>query len=226
MEHEANQGTPNDVRRDVGFPLLPVVGLPAVAIALGYLGWILPAPGGSIFLPTLLVSGLGFSIAAVSWLVASVRPRPGVRPFALGVAVVAVVGAVWTFQFSLPASIAWDSSATTHAQAVLANLEAMAKGHHGVAPLQPCVKHTDGAVGPLDAPYTTCGTWTPEGHFVNFSVGSPVNARGLGYTNVGPATFPDQCERHLVGDWWMFTSSNDARDPGMCPIGYHFQGGG
>jgi hypothetical protein len=226
VDLQANQDTQEKVRRSLGGPfLLAAVGLFIVAVVLGYLGWILPTPGGSVFLPTLLVFAIALVIAAVSWLVAALRARPGLQPFAIGTAVVGVIAAGWTFQFSLPASMAWNSGATVQAKTVLAHLDALAQGHRGVAPLQPCVTHITGSVGPLDAPYRTCGIWTPEGHFVTFTVGTPANARGLGYTNAGSATFPDECERHLVGDWWMFTNSNDPGDPGMCPIGYHFQGG-
>jgi len=46
---------------------------------------------------------------------------------------------------------------------------------------------------------------------------------GLGYTNLGGAAFPDECSRHLTGEWWMFAGTTSGT--GDCPIGYQFNGG-
>ena len=62
--------------------------------------------------------------------------------------------------------------------------------------------------------------WTPEGHLATFSAGHG----GLASTDVGAATFEDQCSRHLAGDWRMFTPESNGL--GGCPFGYSFGGGG
>ena len=206
--------------------VLASVAVIVVALVLGYLGWILPVPGGSLVVPALIVLGVGVGVALVGWVAASFRPLQAWRwIFAVGVGVVAVLASVWTFSFSLPASLAWDSGATAQAQAALASLQPSARAHGGVAPLQPCTFHGTGRIGPLDAPYLECAIWTPEGHFVTFKASGSGPARGIGFTDAGARTFPDACTRHLFGEWWMFTESADTDgDPGSCPIGYQFQG--
>lgn len=196
------------------------------ALVLGYLGWILPVPGGSLVVPALIVLGIGAGVGLVGWVAASFRPLQSCRwTFAVGVGVVAVLASVWTFAFSLPASLTWDSDATAQARAALASLQPSALAHGGVAPLQPCTLHANGSIGPLDAPYLECAIWTPEGHFVTFRASGSGPARGIGFTDAGARTFPDACTRHLFGEWWMFTESADTDgDPGSCPIGYQFQG--
>jgi hypothetical protein len=204
--------------------VLATVAVIVVALVLGYLGWILPIPGGSLVVPALIVLGVGAGVALVGWVAASFRPLQRWRwIFAVGAGVVAVLASLWTFAFSLPASLAWDSNATAQAEAALASLRVSA--HGGVAPLQPCTLHGSGSVGPLDAPYVECAIWTPEGHFVTFRASGSEPARGIGFTDAGARTFPDECTRHLFGEWWMFTGSADTDgDPGTCPIGYQFQG--
>lgn len=207
--------------------VLASVAVIVVALVLGYLGWILPSPGGSLVVPTLIVLGVGAGVALVGWVAASFRPLQRWRwIFAVGVGVAAVLASIWTFAFSLPASLAWDAGATAQAQAALASLQVSAQAHGGVAPLQPCTLHGSGSIGPLDAPYLECAVWTPEGHFVTFRTSGSGPDRGIAFTNAGARTFPDACTRHLVGEWWMFTEAADTDgDPGSCPIGYHYQGG-
>lgn len=63
------------------------------------------------------------------------------------------------------------------------------------------------------------------GHAVTFVASSPNAPSGLVYTDRPSAFFADECERHLVGKWWMFTSSTDSNgDPGTCYFGYRFHG--
>jgi hypothetical protein len=187
-----------------------------VAVGLGWLGWVLPVPGGSLVVPTAVVAAVGTALAGVCWL--------GTRSRLLAASVVGVtaVAAVWTFAFSLPAALAWDPGATTQARAALAQLAGGPRDRYGV-PLHPCATVSAGQVGPMAAPYRHCAVSTPEGHFVLFTtVGRP--RQGLGYTDVGPATFPDECSRHLTGAWWMFTAPHGGT--GWCPVGYRFDGGG
>jgi hypothetical protein len=63
-----------------------------------------------------------------------------------------------------------------------------------------------------------------EGHIVLYFALGAVPVRGIGYTDVGAAAFPDECSRHLVGRWWMFVG--DGGGGGPCPFGYRFHGGG
>jgi len=93
--------------------VLASVAVIVFALVLGYLGWILPIPGGSLVVPALIVFGVGAGIALVGWVAASFRPFQRWRwIFAVGVRVVAVRASIWTFSFSLPASLAWDEGAT------------------------------------------------------------------------------------------------------------------
>jgi hypothetical protein len=174
-------------------------------------------------IPTLIVFGVGAVIAAGCWVLACFRPQSrSLWAFAIVVGTFAVAASSWTFEFSIPASLAWDSSATAKAQLTLSQLSHAPRGPLG-APTTPCTDVAFGDVGPLQAPYRECAVSTNEGHFVTYdSLTTP--GRGLGYTDAGAATFPDECSRHLVGEWWMFVE--DRSGLGNCPIGYQFHGGG
>jgi hypothetical protein len=204
--------------------LTELVAVAGVALILGYLGWILPTVGGSLLLPTIIVVGVGVALAATGALIARKfrRPTGRIKVFVVGAAIATTLAGIWAFQFSLPVAL-WSSNATTEAQAALSALGHSATDRNGVAPNAPCSTHDTGSLGPLEAPYREYATWTPEGHFVTFT---GTHSQGVGYTNVGATTFPDQCARHLFGDWWMFVGSNNPSEPGQCPIGYRFQGGG
>jgi hypothetical protein len=188
-----------------------------MAFVLGYLGWVLPSAGGSLVVPTLIVFGIGcVFVVALAFLTGSL----GVALMAMGVVAVA---SLWTFSFSIPASLTWGSGATSHAEAALAQLSSSPQTIKGVYPPHPCSIVRTGTVGPIDAPYRMCSVFTPEGHFVTFtSVGH--SEQGLGYTDVGASTFEDECSRHVVGKWWMFNARTNGL--GSCPIGYQFHGGG
>jgi hypothetical protein len=205
-----------------------VAGLAAVVIgiALGALGAVLVGPGESLAEPTAIVAAVGCGIALVSWVVASFRAsRQAGWIFAVGVAIVTVLACVWTFEYALPAAIEW-SDATAQAQNVFSNLQHAAQDSHGALRPQPCTVHDSGSVGPLAAPYKECAVWTPVGHSVSFVPSSPTASGGLVYTDRPSAFFADECERHLVGNWWMFSqSTNSNGDPGSCFFGYRFHGG-
>ena len=200
---------------------LNVAFLLSVTFILGYLGWILPSAGGSLVIPTLIVLGIGCA-TAVTW-------RILFRDWAVVAAVIAiaVVASVWTFAFSLPASLQWDSNATVQAQTELSRLNSSPEKAKGVEPPQPCSVVETGSVGPIEAPYRQCAVFTPEGDSFVFTavvftaVGQ--TSRGLAYTNRGAATFGNDCTRHLIGQWWIFTAETSGS--GDCPIGYQFHGG-
>lgn len=198
-----------------------------VGVALGALGSALVAPGHSLAVPTAIVAGIGAAIVLVSWVVASFRAnRQAGWIFAVTVAAVTVLASVWTFEFALPASVEW-SNATAQAQDALNVLARSPQNHDGTVPPHPCTVHATGSIGPLAAPYKACAIWTPEGHLVEFASTSHDARGGLVYTDRPAASFPDQCARHLEGNWWMVASSTDSNgDPGSCFFGYRFFGGG
>ncbi len=193
-----------------------------IGIVLGYVGWVLPEPGGSVIVPAGVVLGIGVTVTVIGAVVASiVRPRGGLT-FVVVMAVVTGLATVWTWALALPAQMAWDGGATAQARAALTGVENGPKVR-GI-PRSPCIGVTTGSIGPLAAPYRECAVATFEGHFVTFTVTGSGPARGIGYTDSGAATFEDECYRHLTGQWWSFVA--DGGGIGSCPIGYRFEGGG
>ncbi len=193
-----------------------------IGVALGYVGWVVPEPGGSVVVPAAVVLGIGVAVTVIGATVAYVvRPRGGLT-FVAVMAVLTGLAIVWTWALALPAQMAWGGGATAQAQAALQRVEDGPKVR-GI-PRWPCVDVTTGRVGPLAAPYRECAVATSEGHFVTFTVAGSDPARGIGYTDIGAATFEDECYRHLTGRWWTFVA--DASGIGNCPIGYRFHGGG
>ena len=197
----------------------------AVGIGLGAFGTAMVTPGQSLAVPTAIVAGIGGALGLVSWVVASFRAgRQAGLIFAVAIAVVTVLAGTWTFEFALPAAIEW-SNATAQAQSALSLLGHFPQNRDGTVLPKPCMVHTSGSIGPLAAPYKECAIWTPVGHLVTFIASSPNAHGGLVYTNRPSASFPDECARHLVGDWWMFApSTNSNGDPGSCYLGYRFAG--
>lgn len=203
-----------------------VVAVVVIGTGFGALGTALVSPGRSLAVPTAIVAAVGGGIVLVSWVVASFRSgRQAGWILAVGAALVTVLACIWTFEFALPAALEW-SGATAQAQEVFNRLQHSPQNFHGTVPPQPCVVHASGSVGPLGAPYKECAVWTPVGHAVTFVSGNPNASGGLVYTDRPSAFFADECERHLVGEWWMFAPSSDSNgDPGSCFFGYRFHGG-
>lgn len=190
--------------------------LTSLAIILLVLGWVLPSPGGSLVVPTLVVFGIGCIAAVACWIVT------GSRAVSISAVAITLIASVWTFQVSLLVAVTWGSTATVQARDALLRIDSGRRSAAGI-PLHPCTVTTTGSVGPLDAPYRQCAVSTPQGHFVTFTPPDQPT-RGLAYTDQGAGTFPDECARHLIGEWWMFTGSSDGM--GGCPLGYQFHGGG
>lgn len=154
-----------------------------IGIALGALGTALVTPGRSLAVPTAIVAAVGGGIVLVSWLDASFRAgRQAGWILAVGAALVTVLACLWTFEFALPATIEW-SGATAQAQEAFSRLRHSPQNFHGTVPLQPCIVHSSGSVGPLTAPYKECAVWTPVGHAVTFVASSPNASGGLVYTD-------------------------------------------
>jgi hypothetical protein len=201
-----------------------LLGALPVGFVLGYLGWVLPSPGGSLAVPTAIVGAVGAAAAGVAWVVACFRPSwRDLWAFAVTTLVLTVLAVVWTFQFSLAAAMAWDLHATPSAKSFLLQVQRGPHHANGV-PVDPCTTVPTGSIGPLHAPYQECAVSSPEGHFVLFTAIGTGPVRGLGYTDGGAATFQDECSRHLVGQWWMFVQESSGT--GLCPFGYRFHGGG
>jgi hypothetical protein len=202
------------------------VAVVVIGITLGAIGTELVTPGQSLAVPTAIVAVVGGGIVLVSWVVASFRAaRQAGWILAVGAAVVTVLACLWTFEFAIPAGIEW-SNATAQAQDVFNRLQHSPRNFHGTVAPQPCTVHTTGSVGPVSAPYEECAIWTPVGHEVSFVATGPTAKGGLAYTDRPAAFFADECERHLVGKWWMFAPSTDSSgDPGSCYFGYRFHGG-
>jgi hypothetical protein len=222
----AELGNP-EPRRTIGHCFLVAIALSVVVgIVLGYLGWVLPSPGGSLIVPTLIVLGVGLALAGCSWIVACFAPhRRGLWVFAVATGILTLFAAAWTFWFSLPAAMWSDSGAVQQAQNALLKLR-QEPTKNGV-PINHCWRIETGTIGPLSAPYEACATSTRVvgQPFVVVAFTSVESSRGcVDYTNVGGgAAFYDSCYRHLVGPWWM--TSLDRSGVGNCPIGYRFHGG-
>ena len=205
---------------------VPIGAAIVLGVGLGILGTTLVTVGRSLAVPSAIVAGVGAAVVLVSWVLASFRPqRRAGWIFAVSAAAVTVLAAAWTFEFALPAAVAW-SDATAQAQAALRVLQHSPQNYHGTVRPQPCLVHPTGSVGPISAPYKECAIWTPVGHSVTFESASAGAQGGLLYTNRPSTSFEDMCVRHLVGSWWMFSSAADANgDPGSCSFGYGFLGG-
>lgn len=197
-----------------------------IGIGLGVLGTALVTPGQSLAVPTAIVAAVGGGIVVVSWVLASLRARRQAGwVLAVGAAVVTVLACLWTFEFALPAAIDW-SNATAQAQDTFNRLQHSAQNSHGTLPPQPCTVHDSGAVGPLTAPYKECDIWTPVGHALTFFSTGPSARGNLIYTDRPSVFFADECERHLIGNWWMTAPSTGSTGaPGLCYFGYRFHGG-
>lgn len=206
----------------------------ALGAVLGTVGWEMQDPGSQLLIEALVVAGIGLGICGLAWVVGCFTPaRRGLWLFAVLGACASLAASIWTFEFALPASLAWDASATRAALSALVAAHRAPKGPDG-EPVEPCVGVSAGGVGPLAAPYRVCPTLLTHGRYdVTFyaataSGGVALPTRGLAFTNLRPPPasnpFPDECSRHLTGAWWAFEQTVDR--PGTCPFGYQFHGGG
>jgi hypothetical protein len=146
--------------RQQGGKVLPLVGGILVGLALGYLGWVLPTPGDSFLVPTLVVAGVGVVLVLVVGIFALHPFHQSLWVFCLTVLVFTIAASIWTYEFSVPASVAWDTNATHQAQLVLARVNAEPKTVNGV-PSKACWTVWSGSIGSLRAPYSECGGGVP-----------------------------------------------------------------
>lgn len=195
-----------DGRRKV--PRSVPVAIVVVSVALlGILGWVLPVVGRSLAVPSLIVCGVGVVVVLGSWLAL------GAWKLTAALAAITVGASVWTFAFSLPTAMILDTGANSQTQAALA----LSNGGEN-----PCLKVSTGSVGPISVPYNRC-VWSSNvnGYLVTYASAGRV---GIAFTNESGSAFPDECARHLTGEWWMYTQ--EVRGVGNCPIGYQAHGGG
>jgi hypothetical protein len=186
-------------------------------VLLGYLGWRIIDPGGSLVVPALIVFGARTAIAALATL-ATRSPRSSGHRRALltfGVAALAwtLLASVWTYEFAVPLSVAW-SDADQQAQTALTQPTSTTIIVPGPGSLD-CTLVSSGSVGPIEAPYRRC----VDGGLVFFSsVGSN---GGIAYDDSGRVP-PQQgiCYRHLYGPWWLLHGKTDPMAD--CPFGYDF----
>lgn len=179
----------------------------AIAVAFGFVevsvGATRAVPGSSILLPTIVVALIALACLGLGSLVVGMfRVRAATLVFVVVSSLIGFGATWWAYAFSWPAAMALDSHATSQALAALT-----------VVPVNDtqCVNIMTGAIGPLKAPYQRCTTNSPHPGSVVFydalvggAVASP--ASGLVF-NEGPVSdLSDQCVRHLVGDWYAFTS--------------------
>jgi hypothetical protein len=188
--------------------------LVVAALSAGSSSWLIERPGDTLFFPMALDVGI-FLLFAVAGLLMW-RPwleQSGGSGYAIALPVVGIACLLWTYFGVLPASVTFDSSATNVAR------------HDVAVKAQGCQLIERGSVGFLRAPYKICTYVIPRASKVSFS--TPDFVRGYAYVTgqVGVGWFPDQCSRHLFGNWWAFF--NDAVSTTFgCPFGYANHGGG
>jgi hypothetical protein len=182
----------------------------------GFIGFVCVAPGSSLVTTCAVVTAIGLIGLGLGWVTLWRKGhRSAFRVFALGTVALSTVAVWWTWAFALPAALQWDASATPRAQAALRGIG---------SDKSICTDVRSGSIGPLPAPYQRCAISGPPGSTVQYSVLSgeqPLSPyRGLIYSDAPASTFSDECTRHLVGEWYAFSS-----DPAGL-IGYSCRGGG
>ena len=178
----------------------------ALAVIMGVVelavGWRLPVPGGSLVVPTIVVGVIAVAFTGMGWIILSVFHVRSAQLTFVVLSIVVGIAATWfTYAFSWPVQMSRDSGATPNAEAALV----------GVPPnTSRCTIITTGAVGPLRAPYRRCATNSPHPGSVVFYYAQTDPGTGIAsgiVFNEGPVNdLSDQCVRHLVGEWYAFTS--------------------
>jgi hypothetical protein len=178
----------------------------------GLLGWLLVRPGSSPVIPTAEVAGVIIVPFAVGMAVLSFSNNRQLHRLFMGLfAVLGPLAIVWTSFGVLPASVAWNSAGQRLAATAL-------KGSNGG-----CHVVTSGSVGLVGAPYNVCIATFNGGTAVRFATADGKSGYVYLTATSSAGWFPDECSRHIVGNWWAFGSSDGI---GNCPLGYQFHGGG
>jgi len=159
----------------------------------GYFAFTTDSPGASLAGHCLLVAGIALVVAGIGWSFLCTKGTTVRRVFFVSMLVVGFLATWWAWAFAMPAAMAWDSGATPNA---LAAMRDAPEGKTG------CVQVSSGSVGPLSAPYQRCASTYGVEYYASAS--DPGTAGGLLFQQ-GTTLPPDQCLRHLVGNWYAFT---------------------
>lgn len=188
--------------------------LVVVALIAGVSSWLIVKPGNTLLWPMAVDAFIVTLFGVVCRFVLLPRSSRLIRNgYTIAFLGFGVASLLWTYFGVLPVSVAFDSSG-----AKIARLE-VARGAQG------CQLIEQGSVGLLRAPYKICTDVIPGASRVEFA--TPDLYRGYAYVTgrYGGSWFPDQCARHVVGNWWAFF--NDAASTvNGCPFGYSAHGGG
>ena len=182
----------------------------AISIVAGLLGWLLVGPGRSLLVPTAEVALLVVLASVLGTVVLSFSDNRQLHRLFIGLfAVLGSMAIAWTYFGVLPASVVWNSSGPDLAAKAL---QGSTSG---------CQLVTTGSVGLISAPYKECVDTFKGAVAVRFAkVNMTMGYVYLAATNTS-GWFPDECSRHLVGNWWAY--SGPAPSAG-CPVGYQFSG--
>lgn len=180
----------------------------------GVVAWHLVSPGQTLIGPLLIVAMILAGPTIGWWFYLRSLPTSKTRrALSTYVAILLALPLLWTYFGVLPASVGFDWSAATIAQA---EISSSAGG---------CQVVTRGSIGLLRAPYKVCEINESSSSLVFFATLD--GYRGYAYVgrNQGLNWFPDECARHLEGHWWAYFSNPVAVVYG-CPLGYSAHGGG
>jgi hypothetical protein len=192
--------------------LLVVIVPIAVSLLAALLGWLLIRPGSSVLVPTAEVAVLVILPFVIGMAALSFSDNRQLHRLFIGLfALLGPMAIAWAFFGVLPASIVWNSSG----QQLAATAATVSNGG--------CRLVTSGSVGLIDAPYNVCVNTFKGGTGVTFAAAD--GKSGYVYLTAISSSgwFPDECSRHLIGNWWAFGSFGGT---GNCPFGYQGHGGG
>jgi hypothetical protein len=202
-------------KSSVRFVVGTIVSIIMVDLATGWTSWYIVQPGDSLFGPTTLaVAIVGF--AAFAWsLSLKRRLSPSIqRRLWPWMVILCLLAPLWAYFGVLQVSLRLDTSATRTAQELIASKSTT------------CNIVTVGSVGVLRAPYEVCAKhYSGYGYRVNFTTLD--ERRGYAYIRgrSDVSWFPNQCAKHLFGDWWVFNTSVNTAST-SCPMGYPENGAG
>ena len=184
----------------------------AISIAAGLLGWLLVAPGRSLLVPTVEVALLVVLATVLGTVVLSFSDNRRLRRlFIVRFAVLGSMAIAWTYFGVLPASVVWNSSGPVLAA------KALQRSTSG------CQLMTTGSVGLITAPYKECVNTFNGAVAIRFARVD----MNMGYVYLtatkSSGWFPDECSRHLVGNWWAYSVPAPSA---ACPVGYTLSGAG
>lgn len=167
-----------------------------VALADGYIAFVIESPGTSLAGHCLLVAAVAAFVAAAGWWVSRQRNRSVAWIFGGAMVLIGMLVVWWAWAFAMPAAMAWDSHATTDAQSAL----------RGLPPDKSvCVQFDHGSIGPLSAPYTRCAIIGPPAPTVEYSATAADPGRGLFFVDGRAGDVAGFSTRHLVGGWYAYT---------------------